>query len=101
MISAEKCGSLGARASRPQFYRSGPEARAPRKKSGRARRTGPAACAGKRLPEEPLDGRLAAFVGADADSFVERQDENLAVANLARLGRFHDGVDGFARRIVG
>jgi len=30
-------------------------------------------------------GALAAFVGADAHHFLERQDEDLAVADLARL----------------
>src|SRR5205823_4430368 len=43
------------------------------------------------------DGGRAAFAGADADAVVERQDENLAVADLPGLGGaggVDDGLDG-------
>src|SRR5262245_46673665 len=36
---------------------------------------------------------LAGFAGADADGVGQRRDEDLAVADLAGLGRAHDGVD--------
>src|SRR5687767_1851314 len=43
------------------------------------------------------DGLAAAFAGADAHAVFEREDEDLAVADLPRLGgprRMHDGLDG-------
>src|SRR5437660_1406686 len=48
-----------------------------------------------------LDGGVAALVGADAHHFVERNDEDLAVTDLAGLSRAHDGVDRLADGFVG
>ena len=43
---------------------------------------------------------LAALARANADHFIDRQDEDLTVADLARLGRAHDRVDCLGRRVV-
>src|SRR5262245_48920986 len=43
-----------------------------------------------------LYGVFSAFAGADADGFVERRDEDLAVTDLAGLGRGRDGGDHVA-----
>src|SRR6266446_6457490 len=43
------------------------------------------------------DGLPAAFARADADAVLQRQDEDLAIANLTRLGSaggMHNGLDG-------
>src|SRR5262245_46218795 len=56
---------------------------------------------GKRLRS---DGDAAAFAGADADRVLERQDEDLAVADAAGLpgpGRMDDRLDGrLDKRVV-
>src|ERR1700722_12023974 len=44
------------------------------------------------------DRRGAALAGADAHTIVHRQDENLAVADLARLRRAGGMDDGLDRR---
>ena len=41
-----------------------------------------------------LDGLVAGLLGADADGLDHGGDEDLAVADLAGLGGFHDGGDG-------
>jgi hypothetical protein len=40
-----------------------------------------------------LHDRIAALAGADANRILDRQHEDLAVANTARLGRPDDGLD--------
>ena len=35
----------------------------------------------------------AALPGSDPDGFVDRRDEDLSIADTARLGRLLDGVD--------
>ena len=47
-----------------------------------------------------LDGRFPAFVRADAHHFLQREHEDLAVANLAGLGGLHDRIDGLARGFI-
>src|SRR5436853_392652 len=47
-----------------------------------------------------LDSVLTGFAGADADHFAQRVYEDFAVADLARLGAAHDGVDHFLRIVI-
>src|SRR5476651_2531935 len=42
-----------------------------------------------------LDGLFAGFAGADAHGFIDGEDKNLAVADLAGPGGRDDGVDSF------
>ena len=45
------------------------------------------------------NGGLAAFAGADADAFLQRHDENLAVADLPGLPGSGSMDDGLNRRV--
>src|SRR5690606_29600328 len=47
-----------------------------------------------------LEGGLAALVGADSDGLLERDDEDLAVAYLASLGRLDDRLRRLADDVV-
>src|SRR5512139_2887366 len=47
------------------------------------------------------DGVGPALSGADADHFLDRQHEDLAVADAAGLGRFLDRGDDLADLLVG
>src|SRR5262245_29067514 len=47
------------------------------------------------------DRRFAAFAGADADDLLDRRDEDLAVADLARARCLDDCLDGALDQIVG
>src|SRR5579859_7566632 len=47
-----------------------------------------------------LDGVGAALACADADGFLDRHDENLAVADPARMGGLLNGFDGAIDEIV-
>src|SRR5688572_17122868 len=60
-------------------------------KAGVARKSGD--CCLRRVLRV-LDGGLAALFGPDADGVFNREDEDLAVTNLASLGCADDGVDG-------
>jgi len=51
--------------------------------------------------EQALNGRVAGFAGADADHAFQGIDEDLAVADVAGVGRVADEVDGFLGQIVG
>ena len=58
-------------------------------------RVGEAAAQGhgaRRLLED-LDRRFVGLAGADAHHLLDRRDEDLAVADLAGLGRLDDGLD--------
>jgi hypothetical protein len=48
---------------------------------------------GRRQFAQDLDGVVAGLAGADADGFVDRGDEDLAVADPAGLGRVLDRLD--------
>src|SRR5439155_4452129 len=47
-----------------------------------------------------LDGVFATLTGADADDFVDRRDEDLAIADAPGLGRVRDGLDHLVHEIV-
>src|SRR5690606_34408500 len=52
--------------------------------------------AGWRRPspaDAPSDGVAALLAGADADGFLDRGDEDLAVADASGAGRLHDRLD--------
>ncbi len=44
---------------------------------------------------------MSAFAGADADRVLDRDDEDLAVSDLARLGGAHERVDHGLRALFG
>ena len=46
-------------------------------------------------------GRVVGLTRADAQGVLDRGDENLAVADLAGLGGFDDGIDRLADEHVG
>ncbi len=47
-----------------------------------------------------LDGGIGGFAGADPDSFLDREYEDLAVTDFARAGGFDDGVDGIVDLVL-
>ncbi len=47
-----------------------------------------------------LDRAVAVLFGPDADRFLNRQDEDLAVADLSRLGGCDDGIHGALHAVV-
>ena len=47
------------------------------------------------------DRRFAALVSADTNHFFEWHYEDFAIADLARLGGFHDRLHGFASEVIG
>ena len=57
-----------------------------------------------RPPPPPREGLSdcvrAALAGADADAFVHREDEDLAVADVAGAGAFDDGLDRLLDEVV-
>src|SRR5690606_12384270 len=46
------------------------------------------------------DGVFAGFAGADADDLFDRRHEDLAVADLARVGRTDDGLAGLLHQAI-
>src|SRR5947199_8968119 len=46
------------------------------------------------------DGYAAFFAGSDANAVIHREDEDFAVANLARIGGFADGLDGGSHKLL-
>ncbi len=44
--------------------------------------------------QSALDGFLSFFLGANADRFLDREDEDFSIADFAGFGGFDNGFDG-------
>src|SRR3546814_10317106 len=57
-------------------------------------------CCRPRCRRRALDGSRAALAGADADGFLDRADEDLAVADASGVARLLNGLHGALDQLV-
>src|SRR6185503_11071545 len=90
-VSSSASRGVGVSASRLAPAARGSEN--PRARSARSRTLGAAVSRSDAAVAKLLNRGLALFARADADRLVDREDEDLAIADRARLGRADDDRD--------